>query len=565
MEIKKYDLVCIGGGGAAVLAAVHTAAAGKKVAVVTKDYAGFGNTRMAVGMTACPGISPNDSIEDFSADLISSGEGLNEPALVKSLTEKAAQEVANLEELGPIFRRDRFGGFSAQTVSQLGGHSHPRTLVNLGGGPALGAALKGALWRFNVDTYNNTAVLDLIKIRDVISGALALNLNDGEFIGFQCDTVLIATGGCGGLFYPHTTNNRGAVGDGLTLALNAGAVLWDVEQVQAIPFGITQPRSMAGALCGEPSTAGPAGRLLDGNGSVLLEQGINKMTRAAVTRVMMDAIAAGKATSDGELFLDLSPNLMLNDGESIYQNIRDSGIFDIVKLAYGKDAYHWKEPWSVLPTMHYLMGGIRANKLGETGIPGLMAVGEVQAGIHGGNRLGSVALSEIFTFGAIVGRHIGIKTGPVMTEAELKSELIAVLEAKLSFWNGVFHGNGQYHPAKLRIQLEDCMWRLGGPVRCEKQLLQALSEFDHLADKLGELLLDSEEVVNRQLRDAVELCLMLPAARALVLSALERRESRGAHLRSDYTATDDKGFLCHTFVRINRSGTLESGLMPLES
>ncbi len=564
MDINKYDLVCIGGGGAAVLAAVHTAAAGKKVALVTKDYAGFGNTRMAVGMTACPGVIPDDSIEKFLADLLSSGEGLNELALVKSLTEEAAREVANLEELGPIFRRDHGGGFSAETVHQVGGHSHPRSLVNLGGGPALGAALKGALWRFGVDIYSNTAIIDLVKVRGEVSGALALNLNDGEFISFQCDTVLIATGGCGALFYPHTTNNRGAVGDGLALALKAGAALWDVEQVQAIPFGVTKPRSMTGALCGEPSTAGPSGRLLDGSGSILLERGINRMTRAAVTRVMMDAIYDGKATSSGELFLDLSPNLKLNEGEKIYQSIRGSGIFDIVKLAYGVDAYHWKEPWSVQPTMHYLMGGIRVNNLGETGVPGLMAAGEVQAGIHGGNRLGSVALSEIFTFGAIAGRYIGLKSGPVIAKAEKKRELIDVLETQVSFWKDKLRGNGQYQPSKLRIELEDLMWRLAGPVRIEKQLLQALTELDCLSGKLGDLSLVTERVANRQLRDAVELDLMLTAARALVLSALERRESRGAHLRSDYTATDDE-FLCHTFVRMNNSGVLESGLMPLES
>lgn len=563
MESKNYDLVCIGGGGAAIMAAVYAAAAGKKVALITKEPPGFGNTRMAAGMTACPGVMPEDSNDDFRADLLRSGEGLSEDVLVEALTMEASHGVAALEEMGPIFRRETNGGFSARTVYRLGGHSRHRSLVNLGGGPALGAALKTALWRFGIAIFSNTAAIDLVGVKGKVSGVLAINLETRSFLSFHCDTVLLATGGCGGLYYPHTTNNRGAVGDGLTLALNAGATLWDMEQIQAIPFGLTQPRSMAGALCGEPSTAGPAGRLLDAGGLVLLEKDINKMTRAAVTRVMMDAINAGKATSGNELYLDLGPNLLLPDGEKIYLNLRNSGIFNIIRKAYGKDAFEWKEPWTVSPTMHYQMGGIRVDKHGETGVPGLLAVGEVQAGLHGGNRLGSVALCEIFTFGALRGKEIGVKTTDSVSWSEWAGELTAIIGEKAALWKEKLDGSGQFQPAQLRCLLENCMWRLVGPVRDETALLQGLKELEEIAAKSGSLLLDSERFLNRQLRDAVELYLMLPAARAVILSALERRESRGAHLRSDYTESNDHQYLCHTYVHMNEDKNLESGLMPL--
>ncbi len=565
MERGTYDLVCIGGGGAAVLAAVHAAAAGMAVALVTKDYPGYGNTRLAVGMTACPGILADDSAELFSADLLRSGEGINEPAVVKTFANEVSVNVAALEELGLLFRRDPDGTFTPKVIEQIGGHSLPRSVLNIGGGASLGAYLKTSLWRNGVTVYSNTTALELIKTEDRVNGVLAYDLRRGIFLGLDCRSVLIATGGCGALYYPHTTNSRGAVGDGLALALKAGAVLWDMEQVQAIPFGLTRPRSMIGALCGEPSTAGPAGRLLDGSGNVLLDGGISKMTRAAVTRIMMSAITEGKTDPYGGLLLDLSPNLSLASGDKIYQSVRNSGIFDIVRTAYGSKAYRWEEHWSVLPTFHYQMGGIRVNMLGETDVSGLLAAGEVQAGLHGGNRLGSVALSEIYTSGTKVGKAVGRQKGARNLSTGSNVDTEPVLWEQAKSWREILNGKGHHNPARLRGALEDCLWRLAGPVKEEATLLKALNELDRLSGESRDLKINQERIFNRQILDAVELNLMLPAARALVLSALERRESRGSHLRADYPDRDDNEFRCHTYIRMTENGSMESGLAQLES
>ena len=565
MKSGTYDLVIIGGGGAAVLAAVHAADAGMSVALVTKDYPGFGNTRLAVGMAACPGLTADDSEELFYKDLLRSGVGINEPAVVRAFAREAADGVAELEKLGPLFPRSSEGTISPEMLTLVGGHSTARSMPNLGGGAALGTTLRSSLWRYGISLYSSSAVLELVKNEEKIIGVLALDLKRRKFFGLECRAAVVATGGCAALYYPHTTNSRGAVGDGLALALRAGAVLWDMEQVQAIPFGLTRPRSMIGALCGEPSTAGPAGRLVDGSGKALLDGGINKMTRADVTRVMMAAITAGKTDPDGGLLLDLSPNLKLGDGKKIYRSIRDSGIFDIVRKAYGLRAYRWEEPWSVMPTFHYLMGGIRAGITGETGVNGLLATGEVQAGLHGGNRLGSTALSEIFTSGARLGKFLGRQkacsgraTG-TGTEAESLMQKLAVP------WKEILSGNGSNNPALLRVGLEDCMWRLAGPVKSEPELLRALSEIERLSDESKKLAINRERSFNRQILDAVELNLMLPVAKALVLSALERRESRGSHLRSDHLFRDDKQFRCHTYIRLKENGSMNSGLERLES
>ncbi len=559
-------MICIGGGGAAILAAINAAAAGLKVALVTKEYPGFGNTRLAVGMAACPGLVAADTVEKFIEDLINSGEGISEGGLVQSFSKEAATYVEALEDLGPIFRRDENGVISDKVVDRIGGHSQPRSIGNYGGGVLLGSSLKNALWRYGVNVYSQTAALELVKVNNKVCGLLGLSFLDRSFIALKSKVIILASGGCGALYYPHSTNSRGAVGDGLTLALKAGAVLWDMEQIQAIPFGLTRPRSMVGALCGEPSTAGPAGQLLDGRGSVLLETGINKMTRAELTRVMMEAINAGQTDTCGGLTLDLRPNLKLKNGEQIYKSIRSSGIFDIVKIAYGSEAYRWEEPWSIMPTFHFQLGGIRVNSSGETGVSGLLAAGEIRAGLHGGNRLGSVALSEVYMTGSKAGRYSGSYISKNTKEVDLDGQAFeAAIEKPSQEWKALLSGQGTYDPVPLRSELENLMWQMAGPVREEGSLLEALSMIDRLAIRSKDLAINTEKVLNRQLLDAVELNLMLPAARVIVLSALERRESRGAHLRSDCPDRSDRDFKCHTYIEIKENGSFKTGLEPLIS
>ncbi len=561
MELHAYDLICIGGGGAAALAAIHGAAMGKTVALVSKDPPGQGNTRLSIGRTAVPGFLPGDSGAAFLSDVLESGAGLSEPSLVETLAAEAAHAAATLEKLGPLFRREAHGGFSPALVYRTGGQSQPRSMVNLGGGPALGAAFRAALGQAGIPVFAPQIALELVQSGGRVSGVLTLDLRQGRFSAFACRAVLLATGGCSALYGPHTSNYRGATGDGLALALRAGAVLWDMEQIQYIPFGLTHPRSMIGALCGEPSTAGPAGRLLDGAGKVLLEGRINRLTRAAVTRVMMEAIAGGRMTAEGGLLLDLAPNLNRPDGDRIYRSVRASGIFESVRLAYGIKAYRWQEPWSVLPTAHFQLGGIRTGTRGETGVPGLYAAGEVQAGVHGGNRIGSAALSEIFVFGPSSGRAAAMDAGPPGTAREHpQADAAGALHEAASRWKQMLSGNGRHQPQDLKARLGECLWRLAGPVREEHDLLRALSGLEALSKKARSLAIHPERICNRQLLEAAELHLALPAAKAIVLGALERRESRGAHLRSDYPETDDGRFRRHTFVRMEADGTLKSGL-----
>ena len=554
---RHYDLICLGGGGAGVLAALRAAELGKKVALVSKEPVGYGNTRLAVGMMACPGLLPQDRHADFVENMAESGEGLSEPALVEIIARDSRGAIRRMEDYGMTLWRDGDGRLGESVVATGGGHNRPRTVRNAGGGGALGAVLRAATWRYNISLYHETMALELLQGDESVGGVLNLDLQTGEFFSLLAPAVIIATGGCGAIYYPHTSNSNGAIGDGLALALQAGAVLWEMEQVQSLPFGVTHPQSMVGALLGESSTAGPAGRLLNGRGDVVLEKDIHKMTRAALVKTMMREITAGNAADHGGLLLDLSPNFALPYGEKLYRAIEASGIFKAARFAYGEKAYRWEEPWSVLPTMHYHMGGIQVNPRGETRLPGLFAAGEAQAGIHGGNRLGSVALSEIFTFGRLAGQS----AAAYCSRAERPKDL--AIEERTRYWEKLLSGQGDYQPQVLKKQLQTCMWDYCGPVRQEDGLLKALQELEEIAEKSRSLSINPERSFNRQLLEGAELQLMLPVARSIVLSALERRESRGAHLRLDYPEKNDREFLRHTAVRQGKDGSLTSSLDPL--
>ena len=551
MDKNYFDVICIGGGGAGVLAAATAAEMGQKVALVTKEPPGYGNTRLAVGMIACPGVSQGDSTAEFLGDIIRSSEGLSDPHLVEALVENIPSALSLLEEKGLIIERDTEGCVSS--VHQAGGHSQPRTLRNLGGGAGLGTVLRSIAYSHHVIVFNHTAVLEILKEGSSVSGAVVMDLNTGELQALTARAVILATGGCASLYYPHTTNARGAVGDGLSLGLKAGASLVDMEQVQSIPFGVTHPNSMLGALCGEPFTAGPAGVLMNGDGEVILEGDINRMTRAALVKTMMMEISRGRTNPQGGLYLDLSPNLELPRGKELYRAMEATGIFQAVYFAYGEKAYRWEDPWSVLPSMHYLMGGLRVDARGETGVPGLFAAGEIQGGVHGGNRLGSAALSEIFAFGYLAGREASVYC------RKREKPAGEGIEKAISGWKKFLAGEGENEPASLRRELQECMWEKAGAVRQEDKLLQALRQLEDISSRSRSLALSGDRLCSRQLLDAVELYHMFPAAEAIIKSSLLRRESRGAHLRLD-CPEQDKNLQHHITVFLSHSGSVEAQL-----
>lgn len=550
MDVREYDVVCIGAGGAGVTAAITAAASGARVLLLSKDPIGYGNTRIAVGVVASCAILPEDSPDVFYEDLLVGGEHLNNPKLARVMAEEAALAPAIAESEGALFRRDAEGGISRAVAMRAGGHRYQRSVKAHGQGIGLGQALRAVSVRSDVDVLEETVTVKLLLRGGRIAGLVAWDLARGEAVIVQAPVVILATGGLGWMYYPHTDCMRSATGDGYALGYEAGAELLDMEQVQFLPFSCTHPASMVGIFLGEPSFVGPEGRLLDGRGREVLGAGLETMTRAQVTRVIALEVLKGNGTERGGMLLDLRGNLATPRGRAAWQTMKEVGLLDIAKRAYGAKAYTWEEPWEVTPTVHFHMGGLRIDEHGATSVPGLYAAGEAAGGVHGACRLGSVALAELFVFG----RRAGLAAARFARGGEkppFPGDEAADVAASLAALPG---SRGEHRPITLVRELQRTMWENVGPVRDEAHLSAAVADLQALAGRARSLRVAPDRRQNLEVLDAVELRLMLLTADVVARSARHRQETRGAHVRADYPERDDARWRANIVARRRNGG-----------
>jgi succinate dehydrogenase/fumarate reductase flavoprotein subunit len=534
MQIKKADVLVIGSGGAGVMAAVEAAKAGASVLIASKEPIGYGDTRISLGvMSTSPDESAGDSADDFAEDMMRGGEYLNDPALVRALVGDAMDATISFEAFGHIFSRNE-DGVLQRTVFPPGGHRASRAIASPAVGISMGHTMRAAVARADIEVLEETACSELLVADGEVVGAAALKIASGEPVALLAKATIIAAGGAGSLYYPHTDCMPAVVGDSYGLALAAGAELVDMEQVQYLPFAITHPPAMLGAPCGEPAFAGPEGRLLNADGDIVLEN-IMTMTRAQVARVIIEEIKRGGATEHGGLLLDLTGNVNSPAGESFVALVKKFGgpFLEIVRNAYGAKAANLEEPWDVLPTVHYFMGGIKTDEWCRSRTPALYACGQAQGGVMGGNRLGSTSLTEIFVFGKRAGTTAAREAEgkPFAGESAAREAL-----EKLQALPG---SSGAHRPIQLKRALQQLMWDNVGPLRDAEGLEEALSQIRQIRAQAQDLCVSEGGSYNTEAVDAIELSHMLPSAEAIALSALERTESRGAHVRADFPDRDD--------------------------
>ena len=357
-------------------------------------------------MSTSPDTSIGDSEEQFAEDMIRGGEGLNDPKLVRVLVSEALEATATFETFGHIFDRDHDGRLKRHTIPP-GGHRASRAIGSPAAGISMGHAMRSAAARADLDVLEETVCFELLVQDGEVIGATALHMPSGEPVALLAKSTIIAAGGAGSLYYPHTDCMPSVTGDSYGLGLGAGCELVDMEQVQYLPFAITHPPSLLGALCGEPMIAGPLGRLLNNRGEVVLEN-IMPMTRAQVARSIVEEIERGGATEHGGLLLDLRPNLESPQGELFVKSVKKAWRGRFCAPYAGPTARRQpklEEPWDVLPSAHYIMGGSQDRRmLPKLHWRRLYACGQAQGGVMGGNRLGSTSLTEIFVFGKRAGR-----------------------------------------------------------------------------------------------------------------------------------------------------------------
>ncbi len=540
-EVLEFDLVVIGAGGAGCTAAVIAARQGCSVALVSKEAIGFGNTKMSGGEIISSGVVEGDSPQVVRDDMIRGGEYLNDPELVELLAQGATSAIRFLESIGVFFRRDAEGMLSARIAGRLGGYSFNRSFVTMGSGMMFGNALRNAVSHEpSISAFEDTLAVTLLKEGGKVGGVFGVDLKTSKGVVLSSKATLLATGGCGLLYFPQTTNNKTATGDGYAMAFEAGARLIDMEMVQFFPFAMNHPTCLAGGLLDEPRLAGPKGKLINGLGEVIMDRDINRMTRSQVTALMAKEISAGRATRWGGLKLDLSGNLDVPEMIDYKKMNDERKFFEKIRAGYGEKAFRWEEPWDVSPSAHYMMGGVKVDRQGQSTLRGLFAVGETAGGVMGANRLGATSLADAFTSGMRVGAAIA-RFCKDSARARIPESLVGECMDRLE---RQFGRTGKRRPIELVRELQAIMRSNVAVVRDEKRLNRAIAGIERLDKELREgVSISGIRRYNTELVDAAELLNMLTSARLVATCALMRKESRGAHLRLDYPEKDDEHWM----------------------
>ncbi len=521
---QETDVLIIGAGGAGMRAAIAAYDSGSRVTILSKSLLGKAHTVMAEGgiAAALANVDSKDSWEVHFADTMEEGVYISNYRMAEILAKEAPDRVRELEEYGALFDRTPDG-----TIMQraFGAHTY-RRLCHVGDrtGLEIIRTLEDQILHRDIKFFDEFYVTKLLKDGERVVGAMGIKLNTGEFYVFSSKAVIIATGGCGRI-YKVTSNSWESTGDGLGLAYEVGAELMDMEMIQFHPTGMVFPPGVKGLLVTE-GVRGEGGILLNAQGERFMQRYSPKKleldARDIVARANYAEIMAGRGTPHGGVYLDIThkgADFIKKKLPSMYKQFMDFAGVDITK-----------EKMEVAPTVHYQMGGIRVDpESTATTIPGLFASGEVASGLHGANRLGGNSLADILVFGKRSGDGAsayskGVPFGRI-DEKEIEAEIERVKS---------FVGRDGLNPYTVAERLEENMSQNVGIIRNEEGLKKALSTIQELKELSKKVAVNGSLKYNKGLLQALELPSMLIAAEAIVRGALERKESRGAHARSDY-------------------------------
>ena len=530
MEIKTIstDVLIIGSGGAGSRAAIEVDNAGLKAIIVSKGLSfRSGCTGMAEGgyNAVFKTVDKEDSIEAHFNDTLKGGSYLNNEKLVEILVNESPKRLIDLENYGALFDRQESGEIDQRP---FGGQSFRRTCYQ---GDRTGAellnALKEEIIKRNIECIEEVMITSLITKDDAVIGATGLNLKDSSLIYFKSKTIILASGGAGQLF-PVTSNTMQKNGDGFAIAYRAGADLIDMEQIQFHPTGMVTPKSKRGILVTEAVRA-EGGKLLNINGERFMSkyapEKMELATRDVVARSIYQEIHEKRGTEEGGVYLDISH---LDDDyideklETMVMQFENVGI----------DIKH--EPIEVAPTAHHFMGGLKINTDASTSLKNLFGAGEVCGGVHGANRLGGNALADTQVFGKIA----GVSASKIAKKTDLQTNEKQVKEESERIENLI--KKGTIKPLKLKKKIKQLMWEKVAIIREEKTLNEALKELQEMQNDLNKLDVSEKSQYNTELVTALEVINMVEICILIVKSAILRRESRGAHYRSDFPETKDE-------------------------
>ena len=556
MRRLDTDILILGAGGAGLFAALHAHRADPSlsITVAVKGLLGkCGCTRMVQGGYNVA-LAKEDSVERHFMDTIEGGKWLPDQELAWKLVTLAVERIRELEnELGCFFDRNPDG-----TVHQkaFAGQTFDRT-VHKGDltGIEIISRLAEQVWARNIGRLEEHRAVELVKTPagDALAGVLMIDMRTGEYVFVRAKAVLLGTGGGPTMYRYHTPSGDKSC-DGLAMALRAGLPLRDMEMVQFHPTGLLAgPHTRMTGTVLEEGLRGAGGYLLNGARERFMpgyDPLAERATRDFVSRAMVTEMRKGKVTPNGGLYISmahLGPEKVAKNFKGMVERCADCG-FD---LAGGLV--------EVVPTAHYMMGGVEFGLDCRTALPGLFVAGEDAGGVHGANRLGGNGVANSTVFGAVAGDSMAAW---VAKEGALREPDQATLVAAVERCEPrASAARGSLEP--LRERLYEVMWEKVGIIRERKGLESALAELDAIdAELAASGIPDSNRAFNLTWHDWLNLRSLVQTSHAITQAALAREDSRGAHFRADHPEAGALERSAYSSVRLSGE-RLEVSMKPV--
>jgi succinate dehydrogenase flavoprotein subunit len=555
-ETHDYDVVVIGAGGAGLRAAIEANAMGTRTALVCKSLLGKAHTVMAEGgiAAAMGNVWKEDNWKVHFRDTMRGGKLLNNWRMAQLHAQEAPDRVLELEEWGALFDRTKDGLILQR---DFGGHRYAR-LAHVGDrtGLEMIRTLQNHAVHRGIDVFMECTLYRLLTEDGAVSGAFGYWRQSGKLVLFRAKAIVLATGGVGKA-WKITSNSWEYTGDGIGMALDAGADLIDMEMTQFHPTGMVWPTSVRGILVTE-GVRGDGGTLKNNKNERFMfryvpdffraetaatEQEADRwyedkrnnrrtpdlLPRDEVARAINAEVKAGRGTPHGGVFLDIasrrSADYIKKRLPSMYHQFKELADVDITTTAM-----------EVGPTLHYIMGGVRVDAdSAQTTVPGLFAAGEVAAGMHGANRLGGNSLSDLLVFGRRAGLYAAEYAKRVARMPRVDSGQV---DAAATGMLAPFDRREGENPYAVHADLTETMHELVGIIRTRAELEEALTRIGRLRERAHRVGVAGSRIYNPGWHLALDLFTLLTVSEAIARSALMREESRGGHTRDDFPKPD---------------------------